>query len=121
MRYTSLMVVALLLGACAHAPLTGVKAPMHAEGNQQVGWQQVTASDGDPLFVVRSAGNASYSEMVRVAEDQAGKLCPYGYRVINVDGGDQPQVDTLSPRFVLANEVRFKVHCYDKESDNAAP
>jgi hypothetical protein len=115
MRNPSLIAVLLLLGACAHAPVTGMEAAMHAEGTQQVGWQQVTTGDGDPLFVVRSAGSASYSDMVRIAETHAGELCLDGYRVIDIEGNDQPQVDSLSPRFILASELRFKVHCYEKE------
>ena len=115
MRTPVLLASFLLLGACAHAPTSGVGAPMHTEGTQQVGWQQVTTGDGDPLFVVRSAGSTPYSDMLKVAEAQADKLCPYGYRVTDVEGNDQPQVDTLSPRFVLAGEVRFKVRCYEKD------
>ena len=117
MRILALTASLLLLGACAHAPTTGIGAPMHAEGAQQIGWQQVTTGDGDPLFVVRSGGGTSYAEMIRVAEEQAAKLCPDGYRVLDVEGNDQPQVDSLSPRFVLSSEVRFKVRCYQKESD----
>ncbi len=109
----------LLLTACATSPSTsGIGAPMHAEGAQQVGWQQVTTGDGDPLFVVRSAGQGSYSALLKVAEAQAAKLCPYGYGVLDIEGGDQPQVETLSPKFVLASELRFKVRCYEKDSDN---
>ena len=107
-----------LLAACAGAPATGIGAAMHTEGTQQVGWQQVTTGDGDPLFVVRSAGAASYASLIKVAEVQAGKLCPDGYRVIDIEGNDQPQVDSLSPRFVLASELRFKVRCFEKQTDN---
>jgi hypothetical protein len=117
MRTPALIASLLLLGACSHAPATGIGAPMHAEGTQQIGWQQVTTGDGDPLFVVRSTGNASYSDMLHVAEEQADKLCPDGYRVLDVEGNDQPQVDSLSPRFVLSSEVRFKVRCFEKDSD----
>jgi hypothetical protein len=53
-----------------------------------------------------------------VAEAQAAKLCPEGYRVTDIEGNDQPQVDSLSPRFVLASELRFKVRCYEKQTDN---
>lgn len=110
----------LLLAACASSPsASGIGAAMHAEGNQQVGWQQVLTGDGDPLFVVRSAGQASYSAMIKVAEAQADKLCHYGYTVLDVEGNDQPQVETLSPRFILASELRFKVRCFPKE--NATP
>jgi hypothetical protein len=117
MRTPALVASLLLLGACAHAPVTGIEAAMHPEGTQQVGWQQVTTGDGDPLFVVRSAGGGDYAEMVRVATTHAAELCPDGYRVLDLEGNDQPQVDTLSPRFVLASEVRLKVHCYDKDAD----
>ena len=117
MRTPALIASLLLLGACAHAPTTGVGEAMHTEGTQQVGWQQVTTGDGDPLFVVRSNGNEAYADMVKVAEEQADKLCPEGYRVIDLEGGDQPQVDSLSPRFVLSSEVRLKVRCYQKDGD----
>lgn len=118
MRTLMLLLSLSLLGACAHAPATGIGAPMHAENGQQVGWQQVTTADGTPLFVVRSNGQASYADMLKVAEAQADKLCPEGYSVVDVEGNDQPQVDTLSPKFVLASEVRFKVRCFEKDSSN---
>ena len=119
MRMLALSCV-LLLTACASLRSTnnGIDSPMHVEGTQQVGWQQVTTGDGDPLFVVRSAGKGTYSEMAKVAEAQAAKLCPYGFGVLDVEGNDQPQVETLSPKFVLASELRFKVRCYEKDSDN---
>jgi hypothetical protein len=91
---------------------------MHAEGAQQVGWQQVTTGDSDPLFVVRSGGQGNYSAMIKIAEAQAAKLCPNGYNVLDVEGSDQPQVETLSPKFVLASEVRFKVRCYPKDDSD---
>ena len=117
MRILAFTLSILFLAACAHAPATGIGAVMHVEGTQQVGWQQVTTGDGDPLFVVRSNGKAAYGDMVKVAEAQAEKLCPGGYSVLDVEGGDQPQVETLSPQFVLASEVRFKVRCYQKQGD----
>lgn len=115
----SLLFLAILsLAACASSPATsGIGAPMHPEGNQQVGWQQVTTGDGDPLFVVRSNGNASYAAMLKVAETHAAALCPFGYRVLDLQGNDQPVVDTLNTHFVLASEIRFKVHCYEKQTD----
>ena len=116
MRTLMLFLSLTLLAACAHAPATGFGAAMHAENGQQVGWQQVTTGDGAPLFVVRSNGQASYSDLLKIAETQADKLCPYGYSVVDVEGSDQPQVDTLSPKFVLASEVRFKVRCYEKDA-----
>lgn len=118
MRTLMLAISLSLLAACASAPATGIGAAMHPENGQQVGWQQVTTGDGDPLFVVRSAGAASYSTLLKVAEAQADKLCPNGYRVVDVEGNDQPQVESLSPKFVLASEVRFKVRCFEKESTN---
>jgi hypothetical protein len=118
MRNLMLLLSLALLAACAHAPTTGIGATMHAENGQQVGWQQVTTADGNPLFVVRSNGQSSYSDLLKVAETQAYKLCPYGYSVVDVEGNDQPQVDSLSPKFVLASEVRFKVRCYEKDSNN---
>ena len=108
----------LLLTACATTQLNGIDSPMHQEGTQQVGWQQVTTGDGDPLFVVRSSGKGSYSAMIKIAEAQAAKLCPNGYGVLDIEGNDQPQVETLSPKFVLASELRFKVRCYEKDADN---
>jgi len=118
MRTLTLTALFSLLVACAGSPAIGIGAPMHAEGAQQVGWQQVTTGDGDPLFVVRSAGAVSYASLIKVAETQAAKLCTEGYRVIDIEGNDQPQVDYLSPRFVLASELRFKVRCYEKQTDN---
>jgi hypothetical protein len=117
MRMLALVFTSLFLTACAHAPAMGIGEAMHPEGTQQVGWQQVTTGDGDPLFVVRSAGKASYADMIKVAEAQAAKFCPEGYSVVDVEGNDQPQVETLSPQFVLASEVRFKVRCYQKQGD----
>jgi hypothetical protein len=118
MRTLALAFVLLLAGCASAPPASGIGAAMHPEGAQQVGWQQVTTGDGDPLFVVRSAGQGKYSDMIKVAEAQAAKLCPYGYGVLDIEGSDQPQVETLSPKFVLASEVRFKVRCYDKEDSD---
>lgn len=118
MRTLAFSCVLLLAGCASLQSSTGIDSPMHQEGTQQVGWQQVTTGDGDPLFVVRSLGKGSYSAMIKVAEAQASKLCPNGYGVIDIEGNDQPQVDTLSPKFVLASELRFKVRCYEKDSDN---
>jgi hypothetical protein len=118
MRTLILIASLSLLAACTGAPTTGIGAAMHPESGQQVGWQQVTTGDGDPLFVVRSAGAVSYASLIKVAEAQAAKLCPEGYRVTDIEGNDQPQVDSLSPRFVLASELRFKVRCYEKQTGN---
>jgi hypothetical protein len=120
MRTLALCITLLSLVACASAPPSvGIGAAMHTEGTQQVGWQQVTTGDGDPLFVVRSADQGNYATMIKVAEAQAAKLCPNGYSVLDLEGSDQPQVETLSPKFVLASEVRFKVRCYPKEDGEA--
>ncbi|HEY4127305.1 MAG TPA: hypothetical protein VGN70_04610 [Gammaproteobacteria bacterium] len=119
MRILALCIAFLSLAACASSPPSaGIGAAMHAEGQQQVGWQQVTTGDGDPLFVVRSAGQGNYTAMIKIAETQAAKLCPNGYNVLDIEGSDQPQVETLSPKFVLASEVRFKVRCYPKEDSD---
>lgn len=118
MRTLAFSCLVLLTGCATFSSSAGIGSPMHVEGTQQVGWQQVTTGDGDPLFVVRSAGQGSYSAMIKVAEAQAAKLCPYGYGVLDIEGSDEPQVETLSPKFVLASELRFKVRCYEKDPDN---
>lgn len=110
-----LMCCALLLSACAGAT-HGLDAPLHVEGDAQVGWQELKSDDGDPYFMVKSAGNQPYSELVQVAEKHAAARCPNGYRVLSVDGGDQPQADILKPRFILASEVRLKVHCFSRDA-----
>lgn len=104
----------VLLTACA-GPLRGLDKPVHTEGDAQVGWEEVKTDDGNPLFVVRSAGNLPYAELLEVAERHAAARCPFGYRVLSVDGGDQPQIDTLKPRLILASEVRFKVKCFARD------
>lgn len=104
-----------LLAACA-GPLHGLDRPVHAEGDAQVGWEEVKSDDGNPLIVVKSAGNLPYADLVQVAERHAAARCPFGYRVLSVDGGDQPQVDTLKPRLILASEVRFKVKCFARDN-----
>jgi|GEM_PF-3172090 len=118
MRKTSFApALVLVLTACAHTPATGIDAAMHAENGVQVGWLEQPADDGDPVFVVQSAGVAGFGELLKVAESHAAARCPNGYRVLSISGSDEPQVDSLNPRFVLDNVVRLKVHCYDKESD----
>ncbi len=105
----------LLLAACAGS-IHGLDKPVHAEGDAQVGWEEVKTDDGNPLFVVKSAGNLPYAELVEVAERHAAARCPFGYRVLSVDGADQPQVDTLKPRLILASEVRFRVKCFARDN-----
>ena len=115
MRLLPMCFALLLLSGCA-GTLRGLDKPLHAEGDAQIGWEERKADDGNPLFMVKSAGNLPYSELVQVAEKHAAARCPYGYRVLSVDGGDQPQVDILKPRFILASEVRFKVKCFARDS-----
>lgn len=112
------LLLALFLAACAHSPATGIEAAMHAENNVQVGWREQPADDGDPVFMVQSAGGVSFDSMLKVAEDHAKARCAEGYRVISLTGSDEPQVDSLNPRFVLDSVVRLKVHCYEKESES---
>ncbi|HLW74551.1 MAG TPA: hypothetical protein VKT74_05735 [Gammaproteobacteria bacterium] len=121
MRKTSFMtilVLVLLLAACAHSPTTGIEAAMHAENNVQVGWREQPADDGDPVFAVQSAGGVDFAALLTVAEEHAKARCIDGYRVMSITGSDEPQVDSLNPRFILDSVVRLKVHCYEKESDS---
>lgn len=111
MRCLAVCFPLLLLTACAGS-MSSLDRPMHSEGTAQVGWEEQKTDDGYPLIVVKSAGNLPYAELVAVAEKHAAARCPFGYRVLSVDGGDQPQVDILKPRFILASEVRFKVKCF---------
>lgn len=106
----------LLLTACAGTARDGINAPMHDAGGRQVGWEERKAGDGNPLFVVRSAGRTSYAALVQVAEQHAAQRCPYGYRVISVGGADQPQIDILNPRLIIGAELRFEVHCFERDS-----
>lgn len=115
MRRLPACIALLLLSGCIGTP-RGPDTPLHVEGDAQVGWEERKSDDGNPLFVVKSAGNLPYSDLVQVAEKHAAGRCPYGYRVLSVDGGDQPQVDILKPRFILASEVRFKVKCFARDS-----
>lgn len=114
---TTLMLT-LFIVACAHSPATGIEAAMHTENSVQVGWREQPADDGDPVFVVQSAGGVNFDSMLTVAEDHARARCTEGYRVISLTGNDEPQVDSLNPRFVLDSVVRLKVHCYEKESES---
>lgn len=112
------IILAVCLSACAGTPTTGIEAAMHAENNAQVGWSQQPADDGDPVFVVQGPGGVSFDSLLKVAEVHAKALCTEGYRVISLTGSDEPQVDSLNPRFVVDSVVRLKVHCYEKESDS---
>lgn len=116
MRTTLLIAILMLLSACSTSPATGIGAAMHPENNVLVGWREVPADDGDPVFQVQSAGSTSFAALIEVAEEHAKTRCPDGYRVLSITGSDEPQVDSLNPRFVLDNVVRFKVHCYEKET-----
>ncbi|MGE5624274.1 MAG: hypothetical protein ACM3ZT_01875 [Bacillota bacterium] len=120
MRY-SLTASALLLflAACAHSPATGIGAPMHAENGVQVGWHLDATPEGDAVITVQSNGSADFGDLVKVAENQADAHCKEGYRVLSLSGSDEPQVDSLNPRFVLDNVVRMKVRCYEKESSSS--
>lgn len=108
----------LLTVACAHAPTSGIGAAMHAEDGIQVGWREDTGTDGSYTYVVRSSGRSAFDAMLAVAETRAAARCADGYRVLSLNGGDQPQVDSINPRFVLSSEVRLMVRCYEKEDDS---
>ena len=114
MRCLPICLLVLSLAGCAGS-LHSLDKPMHADGGTEVGWEEAKSDDGNPLIVVKSAGNLPYSELVEVAERHAAARCPFGYRVLSVDGADQPQVDTLKPRLILASEVRFKVKCFARD------
>lgn len=116
MRLAPLLPV-LLLTACAGGVHEGIDAPMHDVGGRQVGWEERKADNGDPLFVIRSTGSfTDYASLVAVAERHAARRCPYGYRVMSVGGADQPQIDILNPRLVLGAELRFEVHCFERDN-----
>jgi len=115
MRALLLLPTLLSLAGCATQP-GGIGAPMHDAGDNQLGWEERKADDGNPLFVVRSAGAASYASLVKVAEQHASQRCPYGYRVIAVGGADQPDMDVLNPRLIIGAELRFEVHCFERDN-----
>jgi hypothetical protein len=118
MNKTSLVILlGLMLAGCAGDPPAGIGAAMHAENNVQVGWKEQPIEDGSTLYIVASPGNVSYADMAKVAEAHARAHCQYGYRVLSLDGNDQPQVDSLNARFILSSEVRLKVRCFDKETE----
>jgi len=105
----------LLLAACAGISRDNITSPMHDFGGRQIGWEERKATDGNPLFVVRSGSSVSYAAMLQVAEQHAQARCPYGYRVMDLGGGDQPQEDILHPRLILGGELRFEVHCFERD------
>ncbi len=108
---------ALLLAACASGAHESIDAPMHDVGGRQVGWEESKADGGDVLFVIRSGGaSTEYASMVQAAERHASQRCPYGYRVMSVGGADQPGVDILNPRLILGAELRFEVHCFERDT-----
>jgi hypothetical protein len=108
---------ALLLAACAGGAHEGINAPMHDVGGRQVGWEEGKVDGGDVLFVIRSSGaSTDYHSMMQAAERHASQRCPYGYRVMSVGGADQPEVDILNPRLILGAELRFEVHCFERDS-----
>lgn len=110
-----LLFVALSLAGCATSR-DGIDSPMHDFGGRQVGWEEDKAPDGNPQFLIRSAGGVSYTAMQQLAEQHAKQRCPYGYRVMSIGGADQPQIDILNPRLILGSELRFEVHCFDRDS-----
>lgn len=109
------LTAALLLTACAGAARDSISSPMHDVGGRQIGWQESKAADGNPIFTVRSGSGVSYEAMLHVAESHAKTRCPYGYRVMDLGGGDQPQVDILHPRLIIGGELRFEVQCFDRD------
>ena len=113
----SFLLPALLLTACAGGARDGINGPMHDVNGRQVGWEERKADDGNPLFVIRSAGaSTDYASMMQIAEQHAAQRCPYGYRVMSVGGADQPQIDILNPRLILGAELRFEVHCFERDT-----
>lgn len=107
----------LLLVACAGGARDGINAPAHDVGGRQVGWEERKADGGDLLFVIHSTGGSTnYASLVQVAEQHATQRCPYGYRVMAVGGADQPEIDILNPRLILGAELRFEVHCFERDT-----
>ena len=110
-----LLSAALALAACATAQ-DSIDSPMHDFNGRQMGWEEHKADDGDPQFVIRSAGSANYAAMLRVAEQHAKQRCAYGYRVMSIGGADQPQIDILNPRLIIGGELRLEVHCFERDN-----
>jgi hypothetical protein len=111
-----LLAAALLLAACAGTARDSISSPMHDVGGRQIGWEETKAADGNPIFTIRSGNGVSYDAMLEVAESRAKTRCPYGYRVMDLGGGDQPQVDILHPRLVIGGELRFEVQCFERDN-----
>lgn len=107
---------ALLLAACTGTARDSISSPMHDVGGRKIGWEESKASDGNPLFTVRSGNGVSYAAMLQVAEQHANARCPYGYRVMDLGGGDQPQVDILHPRLIIGGELRLEVRCFERDN-----
>ena len=105
----------MLLAACTGNARDSISSPMHDFGGRQIGWEEDKAGDGNPLFVVRSGSSVSYDAMLQVAEQHAKARCPYGYRVIEIGGADQPQVDIHHPRLIIGAELRFEVQCFERD------
>jgi hypothetical protein len=101
-----------LLAGCASSP---VNKPLHAEGEAQVGWAEQTDTDGSVIIIVATDGSVPYAKIIQTAEERAKQRCTYGYHVMNVDGGDLPQLDADTPRFIIGSELRFKVHCFEND------
>ena len=108
----ALAACASLLGGCAS---NAVSQPLHAQGDTKVGWAEQTDTDGGIIVIVATDGSVPYATMMETAEQRAKQRCPYGYHVMNVDGGDLPQLDPESPRFIIGSEIRFKVHCFEND------
>lgn len=102
----------MLLVGCAGSP---VNKPLHTEGETQVGWAEQTDTDGGIIIIVATDGSIPYTSIIQTAEQRAKQRCPFGYHVMNVDGGDLPQLDPDSPRFIIGSELRFKVHCFEND------
>jgi len=103
---------ASLLASCASSP---VNKPLHTEGEAQVGWAEQTDTDGSLIIIVATDGSVPYTKIMQTAEERAKQRCAYGYHVMNVDGGDLPQLDADTPRFIIGSELRFKVHCFEND------
>lgn len=101
-----------LIAGCATSP---VNKPLHAEGEAQVGWAEQTDTDGSLIIIVATDGSVPYTKIMQTAEERAKQRCTFGYHVMNVDGGDLPQLDADSPRFIIGSELRFKVHCFEND------
>jgi hypothetical protein len=111
-RTLLVMTCVALIAGCAASP---VNKPLHAEGEAQVGWAEQTDTDGNLIIIVATDGSVPYTKIMQTAEERAKQRCAFGYHVMNVDGGDLPQLDADSPRFIIGSELRFKVHCFEND------